>query len=108
MKTVTQFPEGATHVLAKQSGPKEDWYTLRKINANGYTVVETSLGLIKLRVPYQELHGDPSDAYWEVLGYFDEVSGEIAKNAWEQYSNLNGRNVMRNLRADEQKVRLAA
>ena len=108
MQTVEEFPQGATHVLAKHSGPMGDRYTLRKINANGYLVVKPVLGYAKLLVPFQELHGDPSDAYWEVLGYFTENDGEIAKNAWEQYSILNGRNIMRNLRSDEQVIRITA
>ena len=108
MKIVTKFPEGASHVLAKLSIGNRDWYTLRKINANGYTVIETMLGAYKLRMPWFEQIKDQGDSYWEVIGYFNEPEGEIVKRGLEQNSTLNGRDVMRGLRSEEMVIRIAA
>ena len=108
MQIVTQFPKGVTHVLAKYSVGNKDWYTLRQINANGYNVIETNLGAVKLRMPWFEQIKDQGDSYWEVIGYFTESDGEIVKRGLEQNSTLNGRNVMRSLRSEEMVVRIAA
>jgi len=108
MKIVNQFPEGTSHVLAKYSVGNKDWYTLRQINANGYNVVETTLGALKLQMPWFEKIQDQSDAYWEVIGYFNEFEGHIVKRGLEQNSTLNGRDVMRGLRSDEKVIRIAA
>jgi hypothetical protein len=108
MKIVTKFPEGVSHVLAKNSVGNKDWYTLRKINANGYNVIETMLGALKLQMPWFEKMQDQGDSYWEIIGYFNEVEGDIVKRGLEQNSTLNGRDVMRGLRSEEMVIRIAA
>jgi len=108
MNLFTDVPAGATHVLGRLSVCNRDWLTLRQINENGYYVYKTQLGQMVLRVPYQELHGDCPDAYWEVLGFYNEADGEVAKSAFAQHATLNGRDVMRNLRSEELVVLKAA
>ena len=108
MNLFETFPAGTTHVLGRLSVGNRDWFTLRQINQNGYNVYKTQLGQLVLKVPYQELHGDSPDAYWEVLGFYNEADGEVAKSAFAQHATLNGRDVMRNLRSEELVVLKAA
>ncbi len=108
MNLVTTFSADATHVLGSIQIKNSIWFTLRKINQNGYNVFETKLGQLVLSIPYQEGHGDAPDAYWEVRGFFGESEGEIVKKAFEQDALLQGKDVMRGLRSEEKVIRIAA
>jgi hypothetical protein len=109
MKLVTEFSKNATHVLLVRTVGIKQWTTLRKINENGFNVYEDPLGDIVCSIPdWRSISGYKNQTYWPVYGFFSKEEGEIVQRGVEQNATLNGKSVMRNLRADEKVVKLAA
>ena len=107
--SVINFPSGKTHVLAELDGPEGVFLTLRKINQNGYKIIQSELtGLHYLEIPNNSGNTVTVDNFWPVLGYFTETEGNIVKTAREANHDLNGKKILRNLRANELVVKNAA